>query len=166
MSAPRVSSSSMDASKPPRRRRPSPNTLLGRIHEQASLEERHDVEGLYRLIDPAIRARREAERDDEPGLTISHLRNLVEPVETAEVEEVEVLEARKVSRRHGGRPAALVRSVVRYTRQASSGRSRTESRTLWVRDRGVWYSTALPRSQPDRGSLSDRSRDGDTDAPG
>lgn len=136
----------MDASGRRRRRPRSPNTLLGRVHEQASLEARHDVEGLYRLIDPAIRARREAEREDEPGVTISHLRKLVEPVETAEVEEVEILEAHKVSGRHGGRPAALVRSVVRYNRNASSRESRTESRTVWVRDGGVWYCTALPGS--------------------
>jgi hypothetical protein len=119
--------------------RRSKHTLIGRIHEQARLEAQHDVEALYEFIDPVIRARREQQRDDEPELTLSDIRAFVKAVRTAEVEEVEILEARKVSKRHSARPAALVRSIVRYNDKLTAN----ESRTIWVRDHGVWYSTAL-----------------------
>jgi hypothetical protein len=118
--------------------RRSNHTLIGRVHEQARLEVQHDVEALYQFLDPVIRARREEQRD-EPRLTLSGIRAFVEGVRSAEVEEVEILEARKVSNRHGGRPAALVRSIVRYNNKPAAA----ESRTTWVRDHGVWYSTAL-----------------------
>jgi hypothetical protein len=66
----------------------------------------------------------------------------VAAIRTAEIEEVEILKAHKVSAEHGGRPAALVRAVVRYNQSPSAH----ESITTWVRDRGVWYSTAPPRA--------------------
>ena len=119
--------------------RRSNHTLIGRIYEQARLEARHDVEALYEFIDPVMRARREQQRGDEPELTLSDIRTFVAVVRTAEVVEIEILEARKVSKRHGGRPAALVRSIVRYNDEPTTN----ESRTIWVRDHGVWYSTAL-----------------------
>lgn len=95
----------------------------------------HDVRGLYEFIDPVVRSRREEQRDDEPDRTLAEIRAFVQSVRSAEVEEVEILEARKVSERHGGRPAALVRSVVRYNERPVA----SELRTPWVRDRGVWY---------------------------
>ena len=119
----------------------SKTTLLGRVHQQASLEESHDVEALYQFIDPAIRGRRERERQDEPNLTLSELREFVSRVETAQVEEVDILEARKVSTRHGGRPAALVQSVIRYNHEAKPQRFRT----IWVKEGDTWYSTRVSR---------------------
>ena len=116
----------------------SNHTLLGRVHEQARLEAAHEVQALYELIDPAIRAKRETQRPDEPDLTLAAIRESVKHVETAEVEEVEILEAHKSSERLGGRPAALVRSVIRYNQKPTA----TESRTIWVRDHDVWYSRA------------------------
>ncbi len=118
--------------------RRSNHTLLGRVHEQARLEAQHDVEALYELADPVIRAHREKQQYDEPERTLSDIRNFVATVRSAKVEEVEILEARKVSHSHGGRPAALVRSIVRYNDEPAAN----ESRTIWVRDHGVWYSTA------------------------
>lgn len=119
--------------------RRSSHTLIGRVHVQASLEARHDVAALYELIDPVIRARREAQRDDEPDRTLSIIRAFVASVRAAQVEEVEILEAHRVCERQRGRPAALVRSVVRYNDEPAAH----ESRTLWVRDRKTWYSTAV-----------------------
>ena len=119
--------------------RRSNHTLIGRVHEQARLEAQHDVEALYEFVDPVIRACREKQRDDEPELMLSDIRTFVKAVRSAEVEEVEILEARKVSERHGGRPAALVRSIVRYNDKPAAN----ESRTIWVRDHGVWYSAAV-----------------------
>jgi hypothetical protein len=121
----------------------SKTTLLGRVHQQASLEESHEVEALYQFIDPAIRARREREREDEPELTLSELREFVSKVETAQVEEVEILEARKVSPRHAGRPAALVQSVIRYNHEAEPQRFRT----TWVKEGDTWYSTGVGRKR-------------------
>jgi hypothetical protein len=116
----------------------SSNTLVGRVHEQAALEARHDVRALYGLIDPVLRARSEKEGDDEPDSTLAEIRSFVLTVQSAEVERVEILEAHKVCEIHGGRPAALVRSLVRYNGEPAA----RESRTVWVRDRDVWYSTA------------------------
>ena len=118
---------------------PSRHSLLARVHEQASLEERHAVDALYALIDPAIRRRREEERDDEPGLTLEQIRQFVLTVTTAEVENVQVLQVQETSKRHGGRPAALVSSLVRY----NQGNQPQPFRTIWVRDNAVWYSTAI-----------------------
>lgn len=115
----------------------SKHTLLGRVHEQVRLEAERDVEALYAFIDPAIRAREEQE-GDEPAATLAAIRRFVEAVRSAEVVEVEILEARKACERYGGRPAARVRSVVRYDDAPAA----TEFHTVWVRDRGVWYSTA------------------------
>lgn len=120
----------------------SGHTLLGRVHEQVRLEARHDVEALYALVDPVVRARREAERDDEPERTLSGIRDFVKEIRSAEVERVEILEARRVCKRHGGRPAARVRSSVRYNDEATA----REWRAVWVRDQGVWYSTSPERS--------------------
>lgn len=93
--------------------RRSSHTLIGRIHEHARLEVEHDAEALYEFIDPVVRARLEEQRDDGAEPTLSDIRAFVKTVRSAEVEEVEILEAHKVSDRYGGRPAALVRSIVR-----------------------------------------------------
>ena len=119
-------------------RAPSSNTLLGRVHLQVALEARHDVEGLYELIDPTLRACREREQDDEPGQTLAALRAYVETIRSAEIESVEIVEAKKSSSRHGGRPAATVCSRVVYSREPQA-RSR---RAVWVRHDGQWYATA------------------------
>lgn len=126
--------------------RRSSHTLLGRIHERVRLEAAHDVRGLYGFIDPVLRERWEARRQGEPARVLEKLRCQVESVRSADVEEVEILEARKVSEHHGGRPAAIVRSVVRYNGEPVA----RESRTTWVRNEGVWYSTAVEgRGAPD-----------------
>jgi hypothetical protein len=131
-------------SKRPRSRPLSRNTLLGRVHEQASLEERHDVEGLYRLIDPMARLRLEREPGDEPERIRSALREVVRSVGTVRVEEVEIVDATRTSARHGGRPAAVVRSIVRYDRDPEP----RQRRATWVRDEGVWYTTEIATRPP------------------
>jgi hypothetical protein len=117
--------------------RRSRNTLIGRVHEHARLEAEHDVGALYEFVDPAIRARRESLRDGERQLTLADLQAFCETIYSAEVEEVEILQARKRCERHGGRPAALVRSIVRYNGNSAPA----ETRAVWVRDDSVWYFT-------------------------
>jgi hypothetical protein len=117
--------------------RRSRHTLLGRVHERVRLEAARDVEALYALLDPVLRARRE-EQPDEPERTRSRIRARVATIRSAEVVEVEILAAEKVCSRHGGRPAARVRAVVRYD-DAPAAR---ESTSVWVRERGVWYAAA------------------------
>ena len=126
-------------------RKLSTTTLLGRVHQHASLEQSHDVEALYRFIDPALRARRERERVGEPDLTLANLRKFVSTVESAQVEEVEILEAHKACARHGGRPAALVRSVVRYNHEPDP----QTFRTVWVKEGDTWYSTGAAKARRD-----------------
>lgn len=121
----------------------SRDTLLGRVHVQVSLERAHDAEGLYRLVDPRLRARRERERDDEPALTLAELRAFLAGIASATVEEVRIVEARRHCSRHQGRPAALVHTRVRYNGEATP----RESRTAWVQEAGVWYSTR-PAGEP------------------
>ena len=116
----------------------SSHTLLGRVHEQIRLEVRGDVRALYEFMDPLVRARLEAERGAPPESTLTVIRRFVHAIRSAEVEEVEILEARKVSEDHGGRSAAVVRSIVRY----NEGPTANESRIQWVREQKVWYSTA------------------------
>lgn len=119
--------------------RRSRNTLLGRAHEQVSLEAQGDVAALHRLLDPAIRARRERARRDEPERSLARIRAFVASVSRAEIESVEILDARKRSERQGGRPSALVRARVRYNDEPEAD----ELRTRWVRDGEVWYATAV-----------------------
>lgn len=124
--------------------RRSTNTLLGRVHEQARLEARRDVDALYAFVDPVLRTRREAQAGDEPERTLGEIRSFVATLRSAEVEAVEILEARKICERYGRRPAALVRSVVRYNDEPFA----RETRTIWVRDNGAWYTTALGTNRP------------------
>lgn len=119
----------------------SSHTLLGRVHEQIRLEVRGDVRALYEFMDPVIRARLEAESGEPPESTLTAIRRFVNAIRTAELEEVEILEARKVSEDHEGRSAAVVRSIVRYNEELTANESRIE----WVRDQKVWYSTAPTR---------------------
>jgi hypothetical protein len=119
--------------------RPSSHTLLGRAHERIRLEASRDIRGLYELLDPSVRMQHAARGEGEREATLSSIEAFVGPIETAEVVEIEVLEARKVSEAHGGRAAALVRSLVRYNGEEAAKESRTE----WVRDQGVWYAATL-----------------------
>jgi hypothetical protein len=121
----------------------SSHTLLGRVHEQIRLEVRGDVRALYEFLDPVVRARLEAEGGDPPESTLTAIRRFVNAIRTAELEEVEILEARKVSEDQGGRSAAVVRSIVRYNEEPTVN----ESRVQWVRDQKVWYSTAPIRGR-------------------
>jgi len=118
--------------------RRSGNTLIGRVYERVRLEAEQDVEALYGFVDPAIRARRQESRDDGAEPLRSAIRASVNEVRSATVEQVEIVAARKVCALHGGRPAALVRSIIRY----NDSPELSESRTIWVRDEGAWYSTA------------------------
>lgn len=123
----------------PGARRLSGHTLLGRAHERVRREAAGDVEGLYALLDPAIRARREAERDDEPERTLAELRAFVAGLRSVELVEVGILEATRRCAAQGGRPAARVRAVVRY----NGATVPEESHTVWVRDAEVWYAATL-----------------------
>ena len=117
----------------------SRKTLFGRVHVLALLEVEHEVEALYEMIDPVLRAQREKASDNERDLALSGLGAFVQSVRSAEVDKVEILEASKACEQYGGRPAARVRRVVRYNGQPNP----EATTTVWVRDEGVWYATAL-----------------------
>jgi len=113
--------------------------LRSRVREQIALEVEGDVRALYEFTLPAIRTRRIADRDDEPTSSLSQIRDFVGLVDSAEVESVEVVEYASEVERFRGCPAAVVVSEVRYNDSDSA----TRFRTIWVRDEGKWFSTAL-----------------------
>ena len=116
--------------------------LRRRIHEQISCEAQGDVVALYEFILPTIRAERIAEGDDEPSLSLGEIQEFVGWVRSAVVESIEVERFHSSVDRFSGSPAAIVVSRVRYNEATIS-----EFRTIWVRDDGTWFSTALWKSE-------------------
>src|SRR4051812_48713986 len=113
--------------------------LEDRVREQIASEARGDVSALYEFTLPAIRASRIAERDDEPGLSLSQLGKFAGLVHEAEVQSIHVEWFRPSVERFSGCPAALVVTEVRYNRRSEvSG-----FRCIWVYSGGTWFSTAL-----------------------
>ena len=113
--------------------------LEHRVREQIASEVRRDVHALYEFTLPAIRARRVAERDDEPELSLSEIRAFVGLIHEAEVESIEVEQFHPFVERYAGSPAAVVVTRVRYNRLGEAARFRC----IWVCSGGTWFSTAL-----------------------
>jgi hypothetical protein len=113
--------------------------LEGRVREQIACEARGDVPALYAFTLPAIRARRIAERDDEPGLSLAEIKQFVGFVFEAVVQSFHVESFHPSVERFSGCPAAVVVTKVRYNR-----RSRVSTfRCIWVYSDGIWFSTSL-----------------------
>src|SRR4051794_39798238 len=83
-------------------------SLEDRVREQIAAEARGDVSALYGFSLPPTRARRIAERDDEPGLSLGKIRTFVGLVREVEVESVEVEQFHPSVQRFSGCPAAVV----------------------------------------------------------
>ena len=113
--------------------------LEDRVREQIASEVRSDVSALYEFTLPAIRARRVAERDDEPELSLSEVRKFVRLIHEAEVESIEVEQFHPAVERFSGRPAAVVVTRVRYNQRSEA----SQFRCIWVYSSGTWFSTAL-----------------------
>jgi hypothetical protein len=116
--------------------------LEDRVREQIASEIRGDVSALYEFTLPAIRARRIAERDDEPGLSLSEIREFVGLVHEAEVQSTHLDQFHPSVARFSGCPAAVVVTKVRY-----NGSSDSEFRCIWVYSEGTWFTTALGKVQ-------------------
>jgi hypothetical protein len=114
-------------------------SLEGRIREQIAAEVRRDAEVLYGITLPAYRAARIAERDDEPELSLTGIRQFVQSVDDAEIQSVEVESFYPAVDRFAGSAAAVVVTLVRYNRRSEASRFRC----IWVHSHGTWYSTAL-----------------------
>jgi ribosomal-protein-serine acetyltransferase len=125
---------------PTRMRELSKKTLFGRVHELVRFEARRDVAALIGFVDPGVQDSRRGADESERA----RIEALVGGIRTAAVEDVAVLHAAKVSPEHGGRPAARVRTVVRYNEEAEPVVTESE----WVRERGVWYTTRYPLGTP------------------
>src|SRR5262245_15312993 len=113
--------------------------LEDRVREQVASEARRDVSALYEFTLPAIRAKRIAERDDEPELSLSQIRKFVGLIHEAEVESIDVEQIHRSVERFSGCPAAVVVTKVRYNQR----RETSEFRCIWVYADGTWFSTAL-----------------------
>lgn len=129
-------------------------SLEARIREQIDCEVRRDVSALYEFTLPSINASRLARLAFEPEQTLSDIRDFVELVHTAEVESIEVEQFIPSLERHGGHPAAVAITQVKY----NSDREANEFRCIWVYESGTWYTTSLgkmawgPRSGSDSGT--------------
>jgi hypothetical protein len=110
--------------------------LLERARQQIALEQTRDVEALYDMIDPEIRARRESERTDEPDQTLSAIAKFVGGVRSATIEHLAI---RELTTRRDGTPAGVVEVGVLYNGRPPIG----QFRTVWYQRDGVWYTTAL-----------------------
>ena len=113
--------------------------LAHRIHDQIANEVRGDVSALYEFTLPAIRARRIAERDDEPGLSLSDIKKFVDLVHDAEVESIHIEQFHPSVARLSGCPAAVVVTKVRYNNRSAV----SEFRCIWVYSEGNWVTTTL-----------------------
>jgi hypothetical protein len=113
--------------------------LEDRVREQIATEIRGDVCALYDFTLPAIRLRRVAERNDEPGLSLSEIREFVNQVHSAEVQSINVEQFHPSVERFCGWPAAVVVTKVRY----NGSNNDSEFRCIWVYNQGTWFTTAL-----------------------
>jgi hypothetical protein len=115
--------------------------LEDRVREQIATEIRGDVFALYDFTLPAIRARRLAERNDEPGLSLSGIREFVNQVHSAEVRSIRVEQFHPSTQRFCGQPAAVVVTTIRYNESHND----SKFRSIWVYNEGTWITTALSK---------------------
>lgn len=113
--------------------------LEDRIREQIASEVRGDVSALYEFTLPVIRARRIAERSDEPELSLLEIRKFVGFVHAAEVQSIEIEQFHSSVERFSDCPAAVVVTRVRYNQR----REATQFRCIWVYSERTWFTTAL-----------------------
>jgi hypothetical protein len=113
--------------------------LEDRIREQIATEVRRDVPALYQFTLPSIRARRVAEREDEPGLSLSSIREFIGLIAEAVVQSIRVERFQPSLERHGGCPATVVVTKVRYNGDERA----SEFRCIWVHSERTWFTTSL-----------------------
>ena len=113
--------------------------LENRVREQIASEVRGDVLALYQFTHPSIRAQRIMERDDEPELSLSSIREFVRLIDTADVLSIGVGQFQPSLARHGSCPAALVVAKVRY----NDCDYVSEFRCIWVYTEDLWFTTSL-----------------------
>jgi len=109
-----------------------------RLHEQASAEQKGDIEKLYNFTLPSIRDKRIIERNDEPELSMQSLEEFVKNINTAEVKETTIEKYHPTSEIYGVLPSAVVKSSTLYNNNKLSN-----FRTIWVLYNEVWYTTSL-----------------------
>jgi hypothetical protein len=124
--------------------------LEDRVREQIAAEVRGDVSALYEFTLPAIRARRIAERNDEPEPSLSEISKFVSQVHSAYVRSINVEQFHASVQRFHGCAAAVVVTRVQY----NEGKHESDFRCIWVFDQGTWFTTALGKI---RFSANDRS---------
>jgi hypothetical protein len=113
-------------------------SLERRVSGQIECEVRGDVRALYEFTLPTIRARRVAQRNDEPDLTLSEIQEFVDQIDSANVLSIEVESFHPSVDRFANSPAAVVVTNVMYNQRGEADRFRC----LWVYSNGQWYSTA------------------------
>lgn len=113
--------------------------LTSRIKQQISPEVAGDVAALYEFTLPQIREKRIAERDDEPGLSISGIEAFVAKISSAEVISVDIEKIHEKAPLYSDLPAALVGSIVRYNGSDID----SQFRTVWVLVDETWYTTSI-----------------------
>jgi hypothetical protein len=113
--------------------------LEDRIRDLTAAEVRGDVSAVYGFTLPDIRARRVAERDDEPGLSLSQIGRFVALVREAEVLSIQVERFDPSVERFSGCPAAVVVTRVRYNQRSEA----SQFRCIWVNSDGIWFTTSL-----------------------
>jgi len=113
--------------------------LEDRIREQIACEARGDVLALYEFTLSAIRASRNAELDDEPGLSLAQIKEFVGCVFEAQVQSIQVESFHPSVERFSGCSAAVVITKVRYNRRSGLN----TFRCIWVYSGGTWFTTAL-----------------------
>ena len=113
--------------------------LTRRINQKVSLEVAGDVAAIYELTLPQIREERIAERDDEPGLSLSGIEAYVTKISSAEVISVDIEKIHEQAPLYSDLPAALVVSIVRYNGSDVD----SQSRTVWVLVDETWFTTSI-----------------------
>tara|TARA_B100001063_G_C16335846_1_gene344410 strand:+ start:130 stop:525 length:396 start_codon:yes stop_codon:yes gene_type:complete len=108
-----------------------------RIHSQVQLELKGSTDYLYQFILPSIRRKREAERTDEPELTLSAISQFVIKLKSAKLLDVQCAEFHPTSQIYGNSPAAVMEYKIRYNDKLA------HYRTIWVLHEKLWYSTGL-----------------------
>ncbi len=94
-----------------------PEDLKARLHDRVRRANRESevlVPAAHQFTLPSIRAQRIAERDDEPELSLSSIREFVELIQEAEVQSIRVERFEPSRTRYGACPAAVVIAKVRY----------------------------------------------------
>jgi hypothetical protein len=104
--------------------------LENRVREQIASEVRGDVLALYEFTLPSIRAQRIMERDDEPELSLSSIREFVRLIDTADVLSIGVEQFQPL--RRAPRPpvrSPTLQTTVRVGQRSSDRKGRSGSRS-------------------------------------